>query len=134
MAEALQLAQRGSGAVEPNPRVGALLLQDGAIVGRGFHEHYGGPPPEIVALPQARAAGARPGTPGRAAEARSAAAPGGGPEEPRRAPGPCPTPASGPCSSARSIPTRATAAAGSSSWSSTASRCTTSCSPTKRSR
>ena len=62
MAEALQLAQRGSGAVEPNPRVGALLLQDGAIVGRGWHEHYGGPHAEVVALQQAKAAGARPDT------------------------------------------------------------------------
>ena len=62
MAEALLLAQRGRGDVEPNPRVGALLLQGERVVGRGFHACYGGPHAEIVALQDAAAAGATPDT------------------------------------------------------------------------
>ncbi len=62
MQEALQLALRGRGHVEPNPRVGALMLQDGEIVGRGWHEFYGGPHAEVMALRDARQKGARPDT------------------------------------------------------------------------
>ncbi|MGE3175453.1 MAG: bifunctional diaminohydroxyphosphoribosylaminopyrimidine deaminase/5-amino-6-(5-phosphoribosylamino)uracil reductase RibD [Planctomycetota bacterium] len=62
MQEALDLAVQGRGEVEPNPRVGALMLQDGEIVGRGFHAHYGGPHAEVVALQDARARGAKPDT------------------------------------------------------------------------
>ena len=60
--EALGLAQRGRGRVEPNPRVGALAIQDGKIVGRGFHAYYGGPHAEVIALREAREGGARPDT------------------------------------------------------------------------
>lgn len=62
MQEALDLAQRGRGEVEPNPRVGALMLQDGEVVGRGYHTHYGGPHAEIAALQDARSRGATPDT------------------------------------------------------------------------
>lgn len=62
MQEALALAERGRGAVEPNPRVGCLLLQDGEVVARGWHGHYGGPHAEAVALAEAVAAGRRPDT------------------------------------------------------------------------
>ncbi len=62
MAEALALAARGRGAVEPNPRVGCILLQDGVVVARGWHAHFGGPHAEAMALQQALAAGARPDT------------------------------------------------------------------------
>lgn len=62
MQEALDLAQRGCGEVEPNPRVGALLLQDGEVVGRGFHGYYGGPHAEVAALEDARSRGAKPDT------------------------------------------------------------------------
>lgn len=62
MAEAIELALRGRGEVEPNPRVGALALQGDRIVGRGFHPHWGGPHAEVVALQDARAAGAQPDT------------------------------------------------------------------------
>jgi tRNA-2-methylthio-N6-dimethylallyladenosine synthase len=37
MEEAVSLAMRGRGEVEPNPRVGALALRDGEVVGRGWH-------------------------------------------------------------------------------------------------
>jgi diaminohydroxyphosphoribosylaminopyrimidine deaminase / 5-amino-6-(5-phosphoribosylamino)uracil reductase len=54
MRRALELAARGRGFVEPNPQVGAVIVQDGAIVGEGWHERFGGPHAEVTAL---RAAG-----------------------------------------------------------------------------
>src|SRR5690349_21388147 len=62
MREALALAERGRGEVEPNPRVGCLLLQDGEVVARGFHPYFGGPHAEAAALAEAHARGARPDT------------------------------------------------------------------------
>jgi diaminohydroxyphosphoribosylaminopyrimidine deaminase/5-amino-6-(5-phosphoribosylamino)uracil reductase len=50
MRRALQLAIRGQGSVEPNPMVGCVITHDGKIVGEGWHEEYGGPHAEIVAL------------------------------------------------------------------------------------
>jgi diaminohydroxyphosphoribosylaminopyrimidine deaminase / 5-amino-6-(5-phosphoribosylamino)uracil reductase len=54
MRRALELARRGRGMTHPNPLVGAVAVRDGRIVGEGFHEVYGGPHAEVVAL---RAAG-----------------------------------------------------------------------------
>ena len=54
MRRALDLAWRGWGRVAPNPLVGAVVLQGGAVVGEGFHAEFGGPHAEIHAL---RAAG-----------------------------------------------------------------------------
>lgn len=58
MSEAIALSLRGFPA--PNPRVGAVVVCDGEIVGRGFHEFGGGPHAEVVALNEAgeRARGA----------------------------------------------------------------------------
>ncbi len=54
MRDALILAARGEGAVEPNPMVGAIVTDAaGAVVGRGFHERFGGPHAEVFALLQA---------------------------------------------------------------------------------
>lgn len=39
---ALELAWKGSGAVNPNPMVGAVIVKDGVIIGQGYHEKYGG--------------------------------------------------------------------------------------------
>ena len=47
---ALRLAKRGLGAVEPNPAVGAVLVKDGRVIGRGWHKKFGGPHAEIEAL------------------------------------------------------------------------------------
>jgi diaminohydroxyphosphoribosylaminopyrimidine deaminase/5-amino-6-(5-phosphoribosylamino)uracil reductase len=47
---ALELAARGRGAVEPNPMVGAVVVQGGAAVGEGWHQRYGGPHAEVHAL------------------------------------------------------------------------------------
>src|SRR5262249_54868796 len=60
MRQALDLAARGQGAVEPNPMVGAVVVRDGAIVGEGWHQRFGGPHAEVHALAEAgdRARGA----------------------------------------------------------------------------
>src|SRR5690242_1335446 len=58
--EALELARRGRGQTSPNPMVGALLVRDGVVIGRGFHTYAGLKHAEILALEQAgeRARGA----------------------------------------------------------------------------
>lgn len=53
MARALQLAHRGLYTTSPNPRVGCVIVRDGAIVGEGWHERAGGPHAEVRALDQA---------------------------------------------------------------------------------
>ncbi|MGQ4808900.1 Riboflavin biosynthesis protein RibD [Candidatus Entotheonellaceae bacterium PAL068K] len=55
MGQALELAKRGTGFVSPNPLVGCVIVQDGEIVGRGYHQRFGGPHAEVVALRQAGA-------------------------------------------------------------------------------
>lgn len=50
MAHALQLAERGLWTTSPNPRVGCVLVQSGAIVGEGWHEKAGEPHAEVHAL------------------------------------------------------------------------------------
>jgi diaminohydroxyphosphoribosylaminopyrimidine deaminase/5-amino-6-(5-phosphoribosylamino)uracil reductase len=54
MRRALSLAERGRGAVEPNPMVGAVVVKDGCVVGEGYYRSFGGPHAEVHAL---RAAG-----------------------------------------------------------------------------
>jgi tRNA(Arg) A34 adenosine deaminase TadA len=49
MAEALHLAEAGRGLTHPNPRVGALLVRDGHVVGRGAHLGPGTPHAEAAA-------------------------------------------------------------------------------------
>lgn len=62
MEEAMELAMRGRGHVEPNPRVGAVALQGDEVVGRGWHRFWGGPHAEVEALADARVRGASPDT------------------------------------------------------------------------
>ena len=50
MRMALKLAQRGIGSVEPNPAVGAVIVKDNQVIGRGWHKKFGGPHAEINAL------------------------------------------------------------------------------------
>ncbi|HET6425870.1 MAG TPA: bifunctional diaminohydroxyphosphoribosylaminopyrimidine deaminase/5-amino-6-(5-phosphoribosylamino)uracil reductase RibD, partial [Planctomycetaceae bacterium] len=51
MQHALALATRGLGAVEPNPAVGAVIVDDdGKCLGEGWHQRFGGPHAEIFAL------------------------------------------------------------------------------------
>lgn len=41
MREALELAKKGMGYVDPNPMVGAVIVKNGEIIGRGFHPKCG---------------------------------------------------------------------------------------------
>ncbi|WP_250656762.1 bifunctional diaminohydroxyphosphoribosylaminopyrimidine deaminase/5-amino-6-(5-phosphoribosylamino)uracil reductase RibD [Alkalimarinus coralli] len=50
MAEAIQLANKGLYTTEPNPRVGCVIVKDGKIVGRGWHEKAGEAHAEVNAL------------------------------------------------------------------------------------
>ena len=45
MAAALALGRRGLGRTAPKPSVGALVVRDGRIVGRGWTGDGGPPPP-----------------------------------------------------------------------------------------
>ncbi|MDS4021280.1 MAG: bifunctional diaminohydroxyphosphoribosylaminopyrimidine deaminase/5-amino-6-(5-phosphoribosylamino)uracil reductase RibD [Candidatus Competibacter sp.] len=60
MTRALVLARRGLYGTDPNPRVGCVLVREGAIVGEGWHERAGEPHAEANALEMAgeRARGA----------------------------------------------------------------------------
>jgi diaminohydroxyphosphoribosylaminopyrimidine deaminase/5-amino-6-(5-phosphoribosylamino)uracil reductase len=53
MRRALDLAPGGLARVEPNPIVGAVVVQGDRVVGEGFHARFGGPHAEVVALAQA---------------------------------------------------------------------------------
>ena len=50
MARALRLAARGLYTTTPNPRVGCVVVRDGAVVGEGWHERAGESHAEIHAL------------------------------------------------------------------------------------
>lgn len=41
MRRAIELAKKGSGFVNPNPLVGAVIVKDGKIIAEGYHERYG---------------------------------------------------------------------------------------------
>jgi diaminohydroxyphosphoribosylaminopyrimidine deaminase/5-amino-6-(5-phosphoribosylamino)uracil reductase len=56
MRRALALAQQGWGQTAPNPMVGAVVVNDGAVVGEGYHARFGEPHAESLAL---KAAGDR---------------------------------------------------------------------------
>lgn len=58
MKDTLRLASRGAGLTSPNPLVGALVVKNGAVVGRGYHEVLGGPHAEVNAIADAGAAAA----------------------------------------------------------------------------
>lgn len=60
MGEAIRLARRGRGVASPNPNVGAVIVNDGDVVGRGWHRGVGTDHAEVIALKEAgdRARGA----------------------------------------------------------------------------
>jgi diaminohydroxyphosphoribosylaminopyrimidine deaminase/5-amino-6-(5-phosphoribosylamino)uracil reductase len=53
MKSALELAARGKGYTSPNPMVGAVVVKDGKIVGKGWHKKIGGPHAEVNAIDDA---------------------------------------------------------------------------------
>ena len=50
---ALELAEKGKGYVNPNPMVGAVIVKNGEIIGKGWHKYFGGPHAEVYALDEA---------------------------------------------------------------------------------
>jgi len=60
MSQAVELAKKAGEATRPNPRVGAILVKGGRIVGAGYHRKAGLPHAEIEAIERAgvRAKGA----------------------------------------------------------------------------
>ncbi len=53
MKRALSLAKKGQGKTNSNPLVGAVIINQGHIVGEAFHRKAGGPHAEILALHKA---------------------------------------------------------------------------------
>lgn len=54
MEMALNLAKKGIGFTNPNPLVGAVIVKDGKVIGKGYHEKYGENHAEINALNNAK--------------------------------------------------------------------------------
>ncbi len=54
MSKALALAEKGRGFVSPNPLVGAVVVKNGKIIGKGYHAKFGGAHAEINALLDAK--------------------------------------------------------------------------------
>ncbi len=46
----LQLAEKGKGRTSPNPMVGAVVVKKDRILASGFHQKFGGPHAEAIAL------------------------------------------------------------------------------------
>ena len=53
MALALKLASKGSEQTKPNPKVGALLVKEGEVVGKGYHAKAGDKHAEVIAIKEA---------------------------------------------------------------------------------
>lgn len=53
MKMALELAKQGQGTTGPNPMVGAIIVKEGQLVGRGHHKKAGEDHAEIIALKEA---------------------------------------------------------------------------------
>lgn len=56
MKEAMALAATARGRTAPNPMVGAVVVADGEVVGRGYHARAGTPHAEVLALAEAGSA------------------------------------------------------------------------------
>ncbi len=54
---ALRLAKKAEGMTNPNPLVGAVIVKDGKIIGKGYHKKAGLPHAEIEAIKDAKKAG-----------------------------------------------------------------------------
>ena len=58
MTVCLELAAKGRGLVSPNPMVGAVIVRDGMVLGKGYHKQFGGSHAEVNAVLDARRRGA----------------------------------------------------------------------------
>ena len=58
MEMALDLAEKGRGFTSPNPMVGAVVVKDGNVVGKGYHRKAGEPHAEVNAIHDAGSAAA----------------------------------------------------------------------------
>jgi len=54
MLRAIGLAKKAKGKTYPNPLVGAVIVDNGKIVGEGYHKKAGTPHAEIIALQMAK--------------------------------------------------------------------------------
>jgi diaminohydroxyphosphoribosylaminopyrimidine deaminase/5-amino-6-(5-phosphoribosylamino)uracil reductase len=54
IAQALKLASLGGRAVAPNPMVGAVIVKNGKVIGKGYHKKFGGPHAEVNAIKSVR--------------------------------------------------------------------------------
>ena len=50
---AFQLAKKGLNKTGSNPMVGAVVVKNNKIIGRGFHAEFGGPHAEVNAIKDA---------------------------------------------------------------------------------
>jgi diaminohydroxyphosphoribosylaminopyrimidine deaminase / 5-amino-6-(5-phosphoribosylamino)uracil reductase len=50
MQRCFELALKGAGRVAPNPMVGAVIVHECRIIGEGYHQRFGGPHAEVVAM------------------------------------------------------------------------------------
>lgn len=53
MQQALRLAEKGRGAVSPNPMVGCIMVKNGKKIGAGYHRGFGLPHAEVEAFKEA---------------------------------------------------------------------------------
>jgi diaminohydroxyphosphoribosylaminopyrimidine deaminase/5-amino-6-(5-phosphoribosylamino)uracil reductase len=53
MQEVLTLARQGAGHVAPNPMVGAIIIKDNQVIGRGYHRQFGQAHAEVNAIEDA---------------------------------------------------------------------------------
>lgn len=56
MLQCLSLAEKGAGAVAPNPMVGAVLVYNHEVISAGYHEQFGGPHAEVNCIRSVSAA------------------------------------------------------------------------------
>ncbi len=54
MLQALKLAQLGGRAVAPNPMVGAVIVKNKKVIGKGYHKKFGGSHAEVNAIKSAK--------------------------------------------------------------------------------
>jgi diaminohydroxyphosphoribosylaminopyrimidine deaminase/5-amino-6-(5-phosphoribosylamino)uracil reductase len=53
MRRAIKLAKKGIGTTHPNPRVGAVVVKEGVVVGEGWHQRAGEAHAEVIAMENA---------------------------------------------------------------------------------